>query len=249
MGDNGIIPHFFVLRLYWEFCIKQKTVWRKRAIILGRVERRISQTNTNTLNTYQYHTISQRRFHWINNILFVIFTYCHQTTFIHLTITIWYPWTLLSGLNRGVKRCVNLKEQKTQFGGENLIFFCYLFLSYPSKRIQYNHPSPTSCLHQVSTTTFQSLFQTEPQRDREATQGQDEPVHHGAVVHGADVPRHVAQAGQADRAAHGGATPQDHPRSSPLLHRGTLQTLLPLRPGAQATHTSGAQVQNKSLLK
>lgn len=62
-------------------------------------------------------------------------------------------------------------------------------------------------------TRLSAALQGGPQPDREAAAGQDEQLHRRAGVAGAHLQRHVAQAGQADGAAHGRATHEDAERS------------------------------------
>ena len=93
----------------------------------------------------------------------------------------------------------------------------------------------------LSILSTSKLFQAKPQRDRETAAGQNEHLHHGALRDDTDVPCDVPQAGQAHRAADGGAASENDPGCGSLLHRGPLQAGLPVRSGAEDADTASGR--------
>lgn len=90
-------------------------------------------------------------------------------------------------------------------------------------------------------------LQTEPQRDREKTKGQDEHLHHGTIRDGSNVSRDVPEAGQVDGPTDDGAAPEDDPRGRYLIHGRSLQACVSQRSGTQDADTS-SKFQLRSLV-
>lgn len=69
------------------------------------------------------------------------------------------------------------------------------------------------------------FFKTKSQRNRETTTRQNEHLHHRIIFNDPDVPCHVQETGQVDRASNGRTTLEKYQRCK-LVHGRTLQTLV-----------------------